>query len=782
MAFFSFGKKDKNPPEVAEPVAKTQPTAPRIQAPPGTGSFPAVKPPQPTGLMPAVVPAGVATTQPISMPRSATSGLKPSKPGLGQSTRSTQRIVLPTPPGARTSATKALSTGVGTPSGRINLPIGMILRCLPPEVLADELSKFEANGMAATEIGLPMNIILGQLPSGKVEMTLQDIIPHFPAGYLQPTESIASYLPTVVSLPLMDVVMRIPPDLLALRPDQKDVDSAVINMADPFTEEILREQAEAARRQSQPNIIEESQAPQEEFVPRDQAAAASKSIAPPRRPTVDPLTPSRAPTAFAPAPTPPAARIATPPAMSNPRGISVPPPPIPVPAPRNPTATGSMPAPTRSTTVMPPRPQAPISIHSDTIPLSQATAGSAGLSAAPVPPVPRRTGAIPAPPPPRHTTSLPVPTRTASVAVPMLSSTSTLAAPAPASPAPVDPDPVPEEPAAPTGGTDDLQRLAALAMAQLGDEKAESPAEASLPEATPVDVAPEAEPVAPSVPEADVAEPTPEPVLAAPPEPAIAPAIAPITVPLPEPELPVEPQAVAEPIPEPAPKTIAPASSFSFSAPPAPEPEVHEEAAPSSGVAFNLNTCTAEELVKNIPGCSQELGLAIVEHRTKIGSFKRLEDLLDVPGITKAAYTNLTGEAPPDNRIPLSLNELLGFAVEQHISLKDVTDRIACWPDVTGCVLSQSSGLSLVGTVPSGVDKNAVVAFAPKMFEAINKSFLEVSGVETDALVIPTAGTSFHLFRNRDLYLIIMSRLPQMPERHVKVARFVLAALSVRKA
>jgi len=54
--------------------------------------------------------------------------------------------------------------------------------------------------------------------------------------------------------------------------------------------------------------------------------------------------------------------------------------------------------------------------------------------------------------------------------------------------------------------------------------------------------------------------------------------------------------------------------------------------------------------------------------------------------------------------------------------------------------------------------------------------------VETDALVIPTAGTSFHLFRNRDLYLIIMSRLPQMPERHVKVARFVLAALSVRKA
>jgi hypothetical protein len=67
------------------------------------------------------------------------------------------------------------------------------------------------------------------------------------------------------------------------------------------------------------------------------------------------------------------------------------------------------------------------------------------------------------------------------------------------------------------------------------------------------------------------------------------------------------------------------------------------------------------------------------------------------------------------------------------------------------------------------------------MFEAINKSFTEVSGIDTDALVIPTSGTSFHLIRNKDLYLIIMSRLPQMPERHLKVARFVLAALSARK-
>jgi competence ComEA-like helix-hairpin-helix protein len=292
-------------------------------------------------------------------------------------------------------------------------------------------------------------------------------------------------------------------------------------------------------------------------------------------------------------------------------------------------------------------------------------------------------------------------------------------------------------PGAPDPGADDLQRLAALAMAELGEStEAEEAPPASKAESKAADQEPKA------------AEPVSTPVAQSPRP---------------------EPLAIPRPV----------ASSFQASQT-KPEPQPPEVAA-SASVAFNLNTCTKEELVKNIAGCSPDLADSIIQYRDKIGSFKRLEDLLDVPGITKAAYTNLTGEAPPDNRIPLSLNELLGFPKDLHISLKDVTERIACWPDVTGCVLSQSSGLSLVGTVPEGVDKSAVVAFAPRMFEAINKSFEEVSGKETDALVIPLSGTSFHLFRNRDLYLIIMSRLPQMPERHLKVARFVLAALSIRK-
>ena len=608
--------------------------------------------------------------------------------------------------------------------------MGMILRCLPPEVLASELSEFEATGAAATEIGLPMNMILSQLPSGKVEMTLQELIPHFPPGFLQPTEAIGSYLPQMVSLPLMDVVMRIPPDLLALRPDQKDVDASVINMADPFTEEILREQAEAARRQTQPNIIEESQAPQEEFVPRDQAPAF-KSVAPPRRPTVDPLSPNRtAATTLGAPPMPPAAKLPTPPAPVGPRASQMIPKPTATPV-RSFAPTTEIPHPARPSGPLPTPTPAPAS-------------PSASQSIAPVPPVPRHTGPIPAPPPPRHTTSLPKPSAFSSQPP---ATESSQAAPAPETAPSVDEKAgetsLAVTPGAPDASADDLQRLAALAMAQLG-EASEDESESLIVTKAPPTPEPEATPSAPAV------ETTPAPSFT--------------------------PPSTRQPIPAPSP-AVAPEPVLSSTSAPATE----EQAAAPAAVAFNLNTCTVEDLVENIPGCTAILGAAIVSHRNKIGSFKRIEELLEVPGMTKDAYTNLTGEPPPGNRIAQTLNELLNFPESQNVTLKDVTERIACWPDVSGCLLSQGNGLSLVGTTPPGVDKNAVVAFVPRMFEAINKSFGEVSGQDTDAILIPSAGTSFHLFRSEDLYLIIMSRLPQMPERHMKVARLVLAALSSRR-
>jgi DNA uptake protein ComE-like DNA-binding protein len=658
----------------------------------------------------------------------------------------------------------------------------MILRCLPQEVLAADISEFEASGAAATEIGIPMSMILGQLPSGKVELALQDLVPHFPAGYLQPTQSITNYLPTLVNLPLMDVVMRIPPDLLALRPDQKDVDSAVINMADPFTEEILREQAEAARRQNEANIIDESQVPPtEEFVPQ---AQAPKTIAPPVRPPSVPLPvpaggPSlRPPSAALPTPTgaPPMPQVNKLPAPPLPRPGGAPtttsavranspvPPSAPSVIPRGAVATGRLPVPTRAT-----------------VPI--VTRSPENKAMPPAPPItPSPAAAIPAPPPPRQaaspSTSLRPPVTAPTPPVPILPNPATVT-PEEAVQAEASPAAAAAPSAQPDGAADELQRLAALAMMELGDGEGEpAPAE----EAAPEQIQPEPEPVAaiqePIVEEAAVEEPVPEqlpPVAELEPAPeAEAEKVSIASVPPPPSIFQQAPQkGITEPIP-----TL---SSLEVARRKAEEaPALVAPTTPSAAVAINLNSCIEEDLLQ-ISGCSRELAESIVRHRIKIGSFKKLEDLYSVPGMTKMAYTSLTGEAPPEGTIPQTLNEFLGFPAEQNVSLKDVTDRIACWPDVTGCVLSQSSGLSLVGNVPAGLDKAALVAFAPRMFESINKSFNEIAGKETDELIIPTSGISFHILRNKDLYLIILSRLPQMPDRHMKVARLVLAELSIRQ-
>jgi competence ComEA-like helix-hairpin-helix protein len=805
-----------------------------------------------------------------------------------------------------------------SPAGRINLPVGMILRCLPPEVLAADISEFEASGAAATEIGLPMNLILGQLPSGKVEMPLRDLVPHFPPGYLQPTASISSYLPNLINLPLMDVVMRIPPDLLALRPDQKEVDASVINMADPFTEEILREQAEAAR-QTKTNIIDESQVPAtEEFVPRDQVKPAPTFVPPPRpsAPTMGaartvpmPVDPP-APPVLPPMPTPAAAKAPAPPApVSKPApaipaspisssGFLIPPTPSPAaPAPAVPSAPSSSflipptPSPAKPAVAATPAPPAPASKP----PAPPAPATSAETSGGfIVPPASNpRTGAIPpiptvvrpnspVPPPAPNATSrtisasgrLPTPTRatTPIPARPQAAVTMPVALPKPSAPSPI-PSPVPDPTAAgpqtdfltppssrplpspqtpqpplrspaipavpgntqmttspveeiapatekpaepsfprpgqPDPGADTLQRLAALAMQELeAKEKALDPAPASEEPSAKETAAKESAAEEPAPEEPTVTEPeakapeaavpaeepkAPAPTVASgaffsPPPgqvvPAVAVAVAALTAsetlrstleqaPTQTQARPFGNKSITSPMP-----AISPAVTQALPEPAAPETS-SPAAAPAASVALNINSCQADELVQ-IPGCTRVLADSIVRYRTKIGSFKRIEDLLEVPGMNSAAYSSLTGETPPQSGVSQSLSELLGFPPEQKVSLKDVTERIGCWPDVTGCVLSQSDGLSLVGHVPKGLDMAAIVAFAPRIFEGVNKSFGEIAGKETDELIIPASGTSFHIFRNNDLYLIILSRLPQMPDRHVKIARLVLAGLSLR--
>jgi len=759
MAFFSFGKKDKNPPQSAESVAKTPPaTPPKIQTPPPdaadpgalkpkppSGVMPTIKPPQPSGLMPAVgIPKNTVTTQPMSMPA------RPVAPPVApnQKPRATQRLVVGPNMAGKMTASRSLVPPAAS-GAAVNLPVGMILRCLPPEMLSASLAEFEASGAAATEIPIPINSILNQLPSGKVELPVRDLIANVPPGFLKSPGEIASSLSILASLPLMDVVMRIPPDLLAVRSDQKDIDPNVRRMADPFSEDTMRQ---AAPKPTEAKIVDESQVPStEEFVP--QASTPTRSFVPPPR-TVAPAAPpllqqtsslSGRPMLRATAPMP--GRI-LPAAEGNP----VPP--------RPPQLSASqmlgVPRPAVAPPTVTPQP-----------PYGATTTGPLTPKASPeLPAVPQ----IPPVAPPASTTS---PQASATVLPP-----------------------------APDANAGELQRLAALAMAEIETQPvAEKQEEKTEENSTTVPSAPEPEkPAAAAIPDFPNLKQftfnSPAPVPVEKTEPGIAATsrltlpeypireltqTAPIATPAPAEPIRAAPAPVAPPEPIRAAPNPEPAPSPARTAPPVPSSSFLTESQilpQSAATAVNLNNCSAEDLLP-IPGMSRPLAAAIVQHRDKIGEFHKLEELLDVPGMTPEAYSNLTGETPSSGGHP-TINELLGFPLDRELSLKDITDRIVCWPDVTGCLLSQKNGLHLVGTAPDFLDMEAIVAFAPRMFEDVNKSFIEITGKQTDELIIPTTGTSFHLLREKDLYLIILSRLPQMPERHLKIARFVLAGLSAR--
>jgi DNA uptake protein ComE-like DNA-binding protein/predicted regulator of Ras-like GTPase activity (Roadblock/LC7/MglB family) len=237
----------------------------------------------------------------------------------------------------------------------------------------------------------------------------------------------------------------------------------------------------------------------------------------------------------------------------------------------------------------------------------------------------------------------------------------------------------------------------------------------------------------------------------------------------PEPETPAEAEPAALPEPQPAlppPAPVVPAASL----PPL-------AAAASSEI--NLNDCDAEQLAAST-GAPRALARAIVRYRQLHGPFHHLSELLNVPGVTPVVFALLTGQEIEGDPAFMSLQELLGFPAEKDVTLKDVTDRISAWPDVIGCVLGQASGLPLVGSVPDGLELQAIVAFAPKLFAGLNASFKEFAGEETDEIVVPSPHVSYHIFRKGDLYLVILSSQRQMPKRHMEVARHVLSSIDAK--
>jgi competence protein ComEA len=65
-------------------------------------------------------------------------------------------------------------------------------------------------------------------------------------------------------------------------------------------------------------------------------------------------------------------------------------------------------------------------------------------------------------------------------------------------------------------------------------------------------------------------------------------------------------------------------------------------AKPAPAGKVNLNTATAEQFT-TLPGVGPKLAARIVEHRQKAGSFKSVQDLMNVKGIGEKNFEKIQG-------------------------------------------------------------------------------------------------------------------------------------------
>lgn len=211
---------------------------------------------------PSAPPPGAGAVQPIANMQTPQSGQNRPAGGAGRR-RITQRISLgdaaakvanaPIPANAGVSANHITLPGmVGAASeaptapsfsGAVDVPVSVILSSLPPEVLAQDINVLLADPQAQATAPLPLDSILMMLPSGKVEFSIREIAGYIPANFIHPPEMLGPAADNLLRLPLSELVTRVPPDCLSIRPDQKTVDPTVKGMDEPFTQEMIEKLA-----------------------------------------------------------------------------------------------------------------------------------------------------------------------------------------------------------------------------------------------------------------------------------------------------------------------------------------------------------------------------------------------------------------------------------------------------------------------------------------------------------------------------------------------------------
>jgi competence ComEA-like helix-hairpin-helix protein len=713
------------------------------------------------------------------------------------------KLSIPGPKSAAQQTQKVDTKAITTP---LMLPVHVLVNAMPRELVSCDVGTLAASPDGQREVAVPMSTVLAMLPSGRIEFPAREVIGWLPPGLTVTAAEAPENYP--VSLPLATVVPRIPPEMLAIRPDQKDVDPAVRNMNDPFTKEMIDKLAaqnsqavEAAPTPPAPPTPEPIPAPVEEPSLADQFAGMGGTDPAPAE-------------AQAPMEMEPELQAETPePAMDFPTF------PEPAAAEAEPDFA---------------------SLRELALQASQETETTAEAESEPEPealPAEEKgfapeVEAEPEAVAPAQKFELPSDFGVKTIDDPL---TAKITVPPPSVPQPPEvqdlesfafPDPE-QSPAEEVAATPEPEPESGAVL----EPSAEfTPGDFSLPEPEPEPVAitkPEPEPEPEPVPEPEpiaelepkpepepepevVAEPEPEPEPEEPgavvepepqPEPEPVQATEPEPAPLPKPEfklpvLPPKPPVIPRPSPvepserftPPEPPKVQPAigpvvrAPVAKSTPASRKPEVSKVEQPavetdSKEIRINLNRAGVEDLTK-IPGVSPRLARKILAWRELHGDFKEFSQLLSIPGMTKDIYRQFTGDPDSETSLSAQINLLLGAKLDEKLSLRDVASHIHRWPSIQGCIIAGAEGLPIAKDVTDGDLAESISAFLPKIMQNINDSMEQIKAMPANEVHIVSEEIGYFIYRRKSLFLVMLSSEKDLPEYYGKVVRALLQELT----
>jgi hypothetical protein len=153
----------------------------------------------------------ISVVETVARPSAPKTTAPPPEPDLAE----TRVPVVPPSP------QPAVAEGISAALTTVRLPAEVVVRSLPETILAEPVDAL-APQLAAVEVSFPWEVIAPQLGEGEVWVDATAVLEQLPQTVLsEPVSRCAEQLREGVTLPLAEIVMRIPPEAFAPPPDQE---------------------------------------------------------------------------------------------------------------------------------------------------------------------------------------------------------------------------------------------------------------------------------------------------------------------------------------------------------------------------------------------------------------------------------------------------------------------------------------------------------------------------------------------------------------------------------